>query len=80
LGRYIAIECKAPGKDPTVLQHDTAKKIRDAGGVVFVIDGTNRTDTVQDLENYLRGLNRFLEKEIINANSRTPKPSKITGV
>ena len=62
LGRYIAIECKAPGRELTQLQKDTIKKIKAANGVVFVIDGTENTDTCDDLEAYLRGLNRFLEK------------------
>lgn len=65
LGRYIAIECKAPGKEPTALQDSTIKKIRAAGGTVFIIDGTQETDTVQDLEAYIRGLNKFLERETL---------------
>lgn len=38
-GWFIAIETKAPGKVPTPRQEDTIRRIRDAGGIVFVIDG-----------------------------------------
>ena len=38
-GRYFAIETKAPGKKMTARQENTAARIRDAGGKVFVIDG-----------------------------------------
>jgi len=36
-GRFIAIEAKAPGKKLTVRQRATAKRITDAGGVVFMV-------------------------------------------
>tara|TARA_R110000868_G_C10638212_1_gene743872 strand:- start:217 stop:516 length:300 start_codon:yes stop_codon:yes gene_type:complete len=39
LGRYFAIETKAPGKKPTPRQEDTIERIRASGGKVFVIDG-----------------------------------------
>jgi hypothetical protein len=45
----FAIETKAPGEKPTVRQERTIKKIRAAGGTVFVIDG----DT-QELEQWLQ--------------------------
>lgn len=38
-GRYFAIETKAPGKDLTPRQLNTAHEIQDAGGKVFRIDG-----------------------------------------
>src|SRR5688572_7643778 len=38
-GRYIAIETKAPGKEPTPRQKLTIAQTRAAGGMVFVIDG-----------------------------------------
>lgn len=37
----FAIETKAPGKKPTKRQTRTINEIREAGGVVFVIDGTS---------------------------------------
>jgi hypothetical protein len=38
-GRFVSIETKAPGKKPTPLQETTIQIIRDAGGLVFVVDG-----------------------------------------
>lgn len=37
---FFAIETKAPGKKPTLRQGVTAERIRQGGGVVFIIDGT----------------------------------------
>jgi Holliday junction resolvase len=41
-GRFFAIECKAPGKaeNTTPLQQREMDKIREAGGIAFVYDGT----------------------------------------
>jgi hypothetical protein len=39
MGRYFAIETKAPGKKMTPRQETTARSIRASGGQVFVIDG-----------------------------------------
>lgn len=39
LGRYFAIEAKAPGKPPTPRQEGTRDDMAAAGGTVFVIDG-----------------------------------------
>ena len=36
-GRFFAVETKAPGKKLTVRQEDTASKMREAQGVVFVV-------------------------------------------
>lgn len=38
-GRFIAIEAKAPGKEPTPRQRFTTREIRAAGGRVFRFDG-----------------------------------------
>lgn len=40
MGRYFAIETKAPGGKPTPRQLLTIKEMRAAGGTVFIIDGT----------------------------------------
>lgn len=48
VGRYFAIETKAPGKKPTGLQVACIREIESAGGAAFVIDG----DTTE-LEQYL---------------------------
>lgn len=51
-GRFFAVEAKAPGKKPTVLQDNTIERMRAVGGVVFVIDGTSSEDYTR-LEEYL---------------------------
>ena len=38
-GHFFAIETKAPGKKPTPRQEQTIKAMRDAGALVFIIDG-----------------------------------------
>src|SRR5208282_5348050 len=38
-GRFVAIEAKAPGKDYTELQRDHKRRIQEAGGLVFLVDG-----------------------------------------
>jgi hypothetical protein len=38
-GRFAAIETKAPGKQPTAIQHNVIREMRAAGAEVFVIDG-----------------------------------------
>lgn len=40
-GDYFAIEAKAPGKKPTPRQWLTINETLEAGGKVFVIDGTS---------------------------------------
>jgi hypothetical protein len=37
-GLYFAVETKAPGEEPTLMQDITAARIRAAGGLVFVVD------------------------------------------
>jgi VRR-NUC domain len=39
LGRFFAIETKAPGKEPTARQVQTIASLQRAGAKVFVIDG-----------------------------------------
>lgn len=40
-GRYLALETKAPGKKMTPRQELTAEAIREAGGIVLLVDGTD---------------------------------------
>lgn len=47
-GRFVGIETKAPGKQPTDLQKMHMREIEDAGGRCFVVDGD-----VFELEQYL---------------------------
>ena len=46
-GIYAAIETKAQGKMPTVRQRRTMRKVRDAGGAVFLIDHGSGVDFAQ---------------------------------
>lgn len=48
-GWFFAIETKAPGNKPTARQEWRIRNINQSGGKVFVIDGTDKTDTVADL-------------------------------
>jgi len=41
-GRYLGIECKAPGAKPTTRQKLTMELINQAGGTTFVVDGELR--------------------------------------
>lgn len=50
---FVAIETKAPGKKLTPRQEQTCTEIRDAGGVVFVIDGQDPLQ-YDNLEKYLK--------------------------
>lgn len=36
-GRFIAVECKAPGKHPTALQTAELNRIIDAGGIAMIV-------------------------------------------
>lgn len=52
-GFYCAIETKAPGSKPTARQVYRIDMVNRAKGKVFVIDGTEKTDTYQDLEDWI---------------------------
>lgn len=45
MGRFFAIETKAPGKQPTKLQTITLHRIAGCGGRVFVIDGVDSSES-----------------------------------
>jgi hypothetical protein len=47
-GRFIGIECKTEGKNPTALQYKNLKEIVEHGGEAFVINETN----INQLEEY----------------------------
>jgi hypothetical protein len=51
LGRFFAVEAKAPGKKPTGRQEVTIAAIRHAHGMVFVIDGP---EGLAELERWLK--------------------------
>lgn len=52
-GAFFCIETKAPGKKPTPRQIRRIEDVQLAGGRVFVIDGTNKTHTIDDLRKWL---------------------------
>lgn len=47
-GKFIAIETKAPGKDMTPRQNQTAKKITDAGGAVWLISSVEEAEELAE--------------------------------
>lgn len=53
-GLFFCIETKAPGKKPTPRQLFRIEQVKKAGGIVFVIDGTLKTDTVGQLYAWLQ--------------------------
>ena len=52
-GLFFTIETKAPGKRPTPRQKERIRTVSLAGGKVFVIDGTENTDTCGQLDEWL---------------------------
>lgn len=52
-GFFFSIETKAPGKKPSPRQLERIRRVELAGGKVFVIDGTDKTDTYGDLHAWL---------------------------
>lgn len=48
-GHFLSIETKAPGKKPTARQNKRIGDVQRAGGMAFVVDGTNRTTTIDEL-------------------------------
>jgi hypothetical protein len=56
-GRFIAVEAKAPGKQPTPRQRFTTREIRAAGGKVFRVDGTD-DHPLEPLKAYLDELSK----------------------
>lgn len=50
--KYFAIETKAPGHKMTALQTLTAKKIKAAGGLVFVVDSTEAANELFRGDNF----------------------------
>lgn len=48
-GWFFCIETKAPGKKPTPRQLERMRRVDNAKGLVFVIDGTDEFDTYDGL-------------------------------
>lgn len=43
---YFGVECKAPGKKTTKIQDYTIEQIREAGGIVFVVDSVESANAI----------------------------------
>ncbi len=58
-GWFFSIENKKPGAKPTPRQKERIRTVGLAGGKTFVIDGTDKTDTVADLFAWLNTRERL---------------------
>jgi hypothetical protein len=47
-GFYFAVETKRPGKKPTAQQEFTIQQIKDAGGLVYVVDSLEQARAFAD--------------------------------
>lgn len=52
-GVFFCVETKAPGKKPTPRQIERSRRVKAAKGHVFIIDGTDKTTTYDELRNHL---------------------------
>jgi hypothetical protein len=57
-GFYVSVETKAPGKKPTTRQKYRIGTVQRAGGYALVIDGTDATFTVDELDALLANLTK----------------------
>lgn len=57
-GKFLAIECKAPGKKPTKLQEEFLRGVAKNNGIALVIDGD---EALEGLKEYL--VNRYYERD-----------------
>lgn len=71
-GIYFAIETKRPGEKPTLRQQATMRRIRAAGGLVFVIDSVENARALfgDSLESY-RATARAVQRQAGHAGQRT---------
>jgi len=69
-GKFLAIETKAPGKEPTELQETYIREIEAAGGKVFVVDGG---DSLLVLSAYLQA------KKMEHASTSQPETQDAGG-
>lgn len=56
-GRFIGIEMKAPGEEPTKIQKQRIRQIREAGGIAF------KADCLEDVKLIVESI-EFVEKSI----------------
>lgn len=57
-GRFISIETKGPGGKPTPRQELRMRSVRMAGGMALVMDGTDKTTTINQLRTMLEAIER----------------------
>ena len=57
-GVFFAVEAKRPGKGPTAMQEGTLEKVRDAGGITFVV---NDDASLAELKRWLDSAMRVVE-------------------
>lgn len=55
-GFFISIETKKPGSKPTPRQKERIRCVRLAGGLAFIIDGTENTTTYAQLQTAIENL------------------------
>ena len=63
-GLGFFIETKAKGKKPTPRQNLTIQRVQESSGMVFVIDGTDNTDTYAQLDAFLTTADDMAEARI----------------
>jgi hypothetical protein len=63
-GHGFAIEAKRPGSRPTPRQMVVIGNMFRSGARVFVIDGTDQTDTIEDLERWFIAVEAGLRPDI----------------
>lgn len=49
-GQFVGIECKAGGNKPTALQEKNLEKIRESGGLTFVVNEDNLQEVAAELD------------------------------
>lgn len=67
-GKYIGIECKAPGKNMTPRQVVTATKMHKAGAIVLLFDGSDESwrNLMSTLEHIEDQYNRLALKQVLD--------------
>lgn len=60
-GKFIGIETKAPGKEPTKRQYDCMDEIKAAGGIAFACDSVEAFEMAMQENGLLPGEARHLE-------------------
>lgn len=68
-GLVIFVECKAPGKRPTALQHAQLHRLLDLSVPVYIIDSTSQVDMLlEDYQDYLSTWHEMCRKAEVMPN------------